>query len=70
MTAKIIFNWLIWVFGGACIVGLLVGLYSVREQHHFEAFEITIGKIAIWLFFGGGIVAMICIIIRITLGIR
>ena len=67
MPATTIFSWLIWIFGGIAIAGLLMGVYSVTAQCHFKNSD-KIGKIAMWLFLGFGIVAMICGIIRITLG--
>ena len=60
------FNLLIWIFGGTCVAGILMGFYSVTAQCHFKNKD-KIGKIAKHLFISSGIFAIICIIYRIAM---
>ena len=68
MTAKIVLNWLIGIFVGMSIIGILMGVYSAVSAFQIEDPD-KMGKIAIWLFVSGGVAACICIIIRIAIGI-
>ena len=63
MPATTIFNWLISIFAVTAIAGLIMGIYSVVAHPESS----WVGKVAILLCIGGGIVAMICGIVRITL---
>jgi len=45
-----------------------LGIYSVVRGYFLRNQE-TLARIAVWLFFGCGIASIICLIIRITLGV-
>ena len=60
------FNLLIWIFGGMCVAGFLLGLYSVTAQCHFKNKD-KIGEITKYLCIGTGMAVIICIIFRIAL---
>ena len=68
MTAKVIFNWLIGVFLVSTISGIALGIYSVVKGDFIRNPE-TLARAGTWLFFGCGMACIICIAIRIVLGI-
>jgi len=68
MPAKVIFNLLIGIFGILTVVGVIIGINSVVNIWHTE-YSDKLARIASWLFFGGGMACVICVAIRITLGV-
>jgi len=68
MTAKVIFNWLIGIFGALSLSGVAMGLYSVFQDFYLADSK-NLGSIGFWLFAGCGVAFLICLAVRITLGI-
>lgn len=67
MTSKIIFNWLIGIFAVLTAGGFVLGIYSYTHQFYLEKPELW-ATLGVWLFIGCGIACVVCVIVRITLG--